>query len=181
MPFGFGWPEFTILLLFVAVAVGSIVLMTKADKEPRSPSSFSTYRSTDTSGDDKDAMPANAAPYNPEEPKETMMTDESWSQGRLAPERLSPGTGARYIHEYLRVATIAESKGALGMGMAQEKASPYSVDRVEAHLNSRAEEGWRLVSMEPHWWHERQAISGAMSITRPLAIVGWYLTFERRE
>ena len=79
------------------------------------------------------------------------MTDESWSQGRLAPERLSPGTGARYIHEYLRVATIAESKGALGMGMAQEKASPYSVDRVETHLNSRAEEGWRLVSMEPHW------------------------------
>ena len=109
------------------------------------------------------------------------MTDESWSQGRLAPERLSPGTGARYIHEYLRASTIAESKGGFGMGMAQEKASPYSVDRVEAHLNSRAKEGWRLVSMEPHWWHERQTISGAMSITRPLAIVGWYLTFERRE
>ena len=180
MPFGFGWPEFTILLI-VAAVVGGIVLMFRADKEPRFPSLFSTYSSTDRSGDDKDAMPANAAPYNPEESKETMMTDESWSQGRLAPERLSPGTGTRYIHEYLRVATIAESKGGFGMGTAQEKASPYSVDRVEAHLNSRAEEGWRLVSMEPHWWYERQVISGASSITRPLAIVGWYLTFERRE
>ena len=180
MPFGFGWPEFTILLI-VAAVVGGIVLMFRADKEPRFPSSFSTYSSTDRSGDDKDAMPANAAPYNHEEPKETMMTDESWSQGRLAPERLSPGTGTHYIHEYLRASTIAESKGGFGMGMAQEKASPYSVDRVESHLNSRAEEGWRLVSMEPHWWHERQVISAAMSITRPLAIVGWYLTFERRE
>ena len=64
------------------------------------------------------------------------------------------------------------------MGTAQEKASPYFADRVEAHLNERAEEGWRLVSMEPHWRYERQVISGA---TRPLAIVGWYLTFERRE
>ena len=109
------------------------------------------------------------------------MADESWSQGRLAPERISPGTGARYIHEYLRVSTITESKGGFGMGTAQEKASPYSADWVEAHLNERAEEGWRLVSMEPHWWYERQVISGAVSITRPLAIVGWYLTFERRE
>ena len=107
--------------------------------------------------------------------------DESWSQGRLAPETLSQGKGTRYIHEYLRAATITEAKGAFGVGMAQEKASPYSVEKVEAHLNRRAEDGWRLVSMEPHWWHERQAISGAMAITRPLAIVGWYLTFERRE
>ena len=87
-------------------------------------------------------------------------------------------TSARYIHEYLRTSTIAESKGGFGMGTAQEKASPYFADRVEAHLNERAEEGWRLVSMEPHWRYERQVISGA---TRPLAIVGWYLTFERRE
>ena len=105
---------------------------------------------------------------------------ESWGQGRFAPERLSPGKGARYIHEYLRAATITEAK-ALGMGMAQERASLYPVEKVESHLNSRAEEGWRLVSMEPHWWHERQVISAAMSITRPLAIVGWYLTFERKE
>ena len=105
---------------------------------------------------------------------------EAWSQGRLAPERLSPGTGAQYIHEYLRAATISRNE-ALGVGTAQEKASLYPVEKVEAHLNSRAKEGWRLVSMEPHWWHERQVISGAMSITRPLAIVGWYLTFERKE
>ena len=112
---------------------------------------------------------------------ESLELDESWSQGRLAPEQLSTGQGAHYIHEYLRVATIAERIGALGMGAAQEKASPYDVETVEAHLNHRAKDGWRLVSMEPHWWYERQVISGAMSVTRPLAIVGWYLTFERRE
>ena len=111
---------------------------------------------------------------------ESLDLDESWSQGRLAPERLSLGQGAHYIHEYLRVATIAGRK-VLGMGTAQEKASPYDVETIEAHLNYRAKDGWRLVSMEPHWWYERQAISGAMSITRPLAIVGWYLTFERGE
>ena len=106
-------------------------------------------------------------------------TDESWSQGRLAPETLSRGEG-RYIHEYLRASTVDEVKGAFGMGMAQERASAYPAAKIEEHLNRRDGEGWCLVSMEPHWWYERQGISGAMSITRPLAIVGWYLTFERR-
>lgn len=172
MPFGLGWPEFAILLVISAVAAGLLALASRASKSPRFHSSFPTERSEDTNA-------AATLRYNHEETKEAMMADESWSQGRLTPERLSPGTGARYIHEYLRVATIAEHKGGLGMGAAQEKASPYSVEKVEAHLNRRAEQGWQLVSMEPHWWHERQVISGAMSITRPLAIVGWYLTFER--
>lgn len=174
MPFGLGWPELTILLVISAVAAGLLALASRASKSSRFPSSFPIERSDG----------ANAAAtlrYNPEEQKEAMMADESWSQGRLAPESLSAGTGAHYIHEYLRVATIAEHKGGLGMGAAQEKASPYSVEKVEAHLNRRAEQGWLLVSMQPHWWHERQVISGAMSIARPLAIVGWYLTFERGE
>ena len=106
------------------------------------------------------------------------MVDESWSQGRLQPEVISEGKGGRYIHDYLRASSIEQSKGGFGMGAAQEKASSYPRKRVEDHLNWRASRGCRLVSMEPHWWYEQQVVSGALSITRPLAIVGWYLTFE---
>lgn len=107
------------------------------------------------------------------------MADETWSQGRLKPENLSEGAeGGRYLHDYLRASSVEQSKGAFGLGAAQEVASSYPRKRIEEHLNQRAEEGWKLLSMEPHWWYEQQAISGAMSVTRPLAIVGWYLTFE---
>lgn len=67
----------------------------------------------------------------------------------------------------------------MGMGLPQEVATRYPEKDVQAQLNSRASSGWKLVSMEPHWYYERAYISAAMSITRPLAITGWYLTFER--
>ena len=117
-----------------------------------------------------------------EDSKSDRITDESWSKGRLAQETLSRGAGSQeqaFIHEYLRACAIENFKS-WGVGQGQEVASPYPAQEIEAHLNKRDAEGWRLVSMEPHWWYEQQAISGAMSITRPLAIVGWYLTFEKR-
>ena len=104
--------------------------------------------------------------------------DESWSQGRLGPSVISQAKGERYLHEYLRASTVSREK-ALGVGSAREIASNYPANKVEDHLNQRDAEGWRLLSMEPHWWYEEQGVSMAMSIAKPLAIVGWYLTFER--
>ena len=107
------------------------------------------------------------------------MANEEWSQGRLAGAVLSQGaeSGDGYIHEYIRACGIEERKAF--MGAAQEVASRYPAIEVQSHLNRRYKEGWRLMVMEPHWWYERQVTSGAESITRPLAIVGWYLTFSR--
>ena len=107
------------------------------------------------------------------------MTDAAWRPVRLAPEMLSGGTD-RYIHEYVRASTVEQARGAFGLAAGRERASSYPAASIEEHLNKRDREGWRLVSMEPHWWYERQFIGGATSVARPLAIVGWYLTFERR-
>ena len=92
----------------------------------------------------------------------------------LTPEKLTQRAEEQcsYIHEYLRASAVEQFKGAFGLGAAQEVASPYPAGKVEEHLNKRAEQGRQLLSMEPHWWYEQQAISGAMSIARPLAIVG---------
>ena len=86
---------------------------------------------------------------------------------------------ARYIHEYVTASVIKEERRILGLGAPEEYASKYPERQIQTHLNKRASEGWRLVIMEPHWYYGRQYISAAMSITRPLAIIGWYLTFER--
>ncbi len=85
----------------------------------------------------------------------------------------------KYIHEFIRASSVTQEKGAFGLGMPKEVASSYPREQIESHLNLRVREGWRLVSMEPHWWHELKGISAAMAITRPLAIIGWYLTFEK--
>lgn len=110
--------------------------------------------------------------------REGVMADASWHQVRLAPEALSGGRG-RYIHEYVRASTI-EQAHASGLAAGRERASSYPAARIEEHLNKRDSEGWRLVSMEPHWWYERQLTGGTAPVSRPLAIIGWYLTFERR-
>lgn len=84
-----------------------------------------------------------------------------------------------YVHEFIRASAIGEERGAFGMGMPKETATSYPAKEIEAHLNRRASEGWKLVSMEPNWYYEVKGVSGALSVTRPLAITGWYLTFER--
>jgi len=126
--------------------------------------------------------------YRSKHLEESPSSDKQWSQGRLAHEQISTSTntpttdsqgGFHYVHEFIRASTVTEKENILGLGVPQEIATPYPSDEVEAHLNKRGQEGWNLISMEPHWWHERQAISLAMSITRPLAVVGWYLTFSR--
>ncbi len=110
--------------------------------------------------------------------REDVMADASWRQVRLAPEVLSDGAG-RYIHEYVRASTI-EQTHAFGLAAGRERAGSYPAARIEKHLNDRDRQGWRLVSIEPHWWYERQIAGGAMPTSRPLAIIGWYLTFEKR-
>ena len=66
------------------------------------------------------------------------------------------------------------------MGAPKEDAGECPDQRIQAHLNQRASEGLRLVFKEPHCRYGREYISAAMSITRPLAILGWHLTFENR-
>ena len=126
--------------------------------------------------------------YRSKHLEQSPSSGKQWSQGRLAHEQIStsantPTTdsqgGFHYVHEFIRASTVTEKQNPMGLGVPQEIATPYPRDEVEAHLNKRGQEGWNLISMEPHWWHERQAISLAMSITRPLAVVGWYLTFSR--
>ena len=85
-----------------------------------------------------------------------------------------------FVHEFVEASRI-ESKEAFGIGPSQEVATVYPEADLESHLDERSRDGWELFSMEPHWYYERQYISGAMSITRPLAIVGWYLTWLRSE
>ncbi len=100
-------------------------------------------------------------------------------QSALPPKPAITEDNTRYTHEYLRACAIKEERSMLGMGAPKEHASNYPSREIQAHLNRRASEGLRLAFMEPHWYYGREYISAAMSITRPLAIIGWYLTFER--
>jgi hypothetical protein len=84
------------------------------------------------------------------------------------------------IHEFVEASRI-ESHEAFFIGPSKEVATVYPEAALESYLDERLLDGRELVSMEPHWYHEQQHISGAMSITRPLAIVGWYLTWLRSE
>ena len=42
-------------------------------------------------------------------------------------------------------------------------------------------EGWEVISMEPDWYYTEKNISMAMAITKPIAVVGWYITFKHIE
>ena len=42
-------------------------------------------------------------------------------------------------------------------------------------------EGWEVVNMEPDWYYTEKNISLAMSISKPIAVVGWYVTFKKTE
>ena len=89
-------------------------------------------------------------------------------------EPLSPDR--HYLHEWIPASVIGEGK-AYSDGKAT--ASRYPTEAIDRHLNKRDAEGWVLLSMEPHWWYEQKNISLAVAIARPLAIIGWYLTFVR--
>lgn len=84
-----------------------------------------------------------------------------------------------YRHQYAETATVSEER-AFGLGAAKEVASQYDFKGLQDTLNSMAGEGWELLSMEPNWYYEQKNISGAAAIARPLAIIGWYLTFKRQ-
>lgn len=84
-----------------------------------------------------------------------------------------------YRHQFAETATISEER-AFGLGAPKEVASRYDLNSLQNILNRMAGEGWELLSMEPHWYYEQKNISGAAAIARPLAIIGWYLTFKRQ-
>lgn len=83
-----------------------------------------------------------------------------------------------YRFGYVPAAVITEER-AFGLGAPKEVASSHDFQKVHETLNAEGEEGWELVNMEPDWHYAREHISGAMSITRPLAVKGWYMTFKR--
>lgn len=120
----------------------------------------------------------NALPPKPGRPAPTVDMQKIRPQRIEEEEEEADASQPQYIHEYLSASTITEER-VLGIGAPKEKASVYPFRAIQAHLNKRASDGLRLAFMEPHWHYGREYISAAMSITRPLAIIGWYLTFEK--
>lgn len=86
-----------------------------------------------------------------------------------------------YIHVFISASNIKEERGLMGFGVPKEIATDYPSKEIETTINKYASDGWELVSFEPHWYYGKEAISMAMSVTRPLAIVGWYATFKRQK
>lgn len=85
-----------------------------------------------------------------------------------------------YKHNYFRTASITKKGGFMGEG-GREVASEYDSKGLEDYLNVMSSNGWEVISMEPDWYYTEKNISMAMSITKPIAIVGWYITFKRLE
>ena len=83
------------------------------------------------------------------------------------------------FRSYIKASSVSEEKK-FGVGTPKEVASRYPTRDIQLHLNHRGSDGWSLIKMEPDWHYERVYISLAMSITRPLAIVGWFLTFSKQ-
>ena len=102
-------------------------------------------------------------------------------------ETLSNKVASRqtYIHEYVEACTLTQilnyGRGISDVdGMAGQMAVEYPAQKLEEHINKRASEGWNLAFMEPHWHHESR-YGYEEGFARPLAIVGWYLTFKRKK
>lgn len=91
---------------------------------------------------------------------------------------MTKATKWEYQFGYVHAAVITEER-AFGLGAAKEVASSHDFEKVREVLNVSGGVGWELVDMEPDWHYAREHISGAMSITRPLAVKGWYMTFKR--
>ena len=168
-----------LIVISVIVIVGVVVVAIALVSDTRTSQATKETRSEGVVPRSIDRLEDRGQSVSPSEP---------WSQGRLAREQISTSantpiadseSASEYLHEYIRASTIKEEKGMMGVGLAQEVATAFPREEIETHLNKRGLEGWKLINMEPHWWYERQQISLAMSVTRPLAIVGWYLTFSR--
>ena len=82
-----------------------------------------------------------------------------------------------YKHSYFQTASISKKGGFLGEG-GQEVASEYDCKGLEDYLNAMSSDGWEVIGMEPDWYHTEKNISMAMSIVKPIAVVGWYITFK---
>ncbi len=89
-----------------------------------------------------------------------------------------------YIHEYVEACTLTqvadyEREISREDGTAGLKAIDYPAQKLEEHINKRASQGWKVAFMEPHWHYESR-YGFDVGFARPLAVVGWYLTFKRR-
>ncbi len=91
-------------------------------------------------------------------------------------------TRQTYIHEYVEACTLTQvlDYGRSLSDTEGDKAIEYPAQKLEEHINMRASMGWTLVFMEPHWHHESK-YGFDVGFARPLAVVGWYLTFKRKK
>lgn len=55
----------------------------------------------------------------------------------------------------------------------------YKAEKIEKELQALGDDGWEVVSMEPHWFWERSNGHTSPETARPKAITGWYCTFKR--
>jgi len=83
-----------------------------------------------------------------------------------------------YMHEYIEVSSVSKIDR-LKLGFAQEVANEYHDYQLEHRLNEFGRAGWRVINMEPDWHWAKINVSMSMAITRPISVVGWYLTFSR--
>lgn len=81
-----------------------------------------------------------------------------------------------YKHVYV---SASKAKDKVGWGTSAD-VTTYPVYEIQDTLNDLGQQGWELLTMEPHWFYERVGISMAVEIARPKAITGWYCTFRRR-
>lgn len=102
------------------------------------------------------------------------------------PAELNPSGGNghheirwEYKHVFLSTAKAVElEEGSEKVSRGQAK--PYKAEKIEKDLQALGDEGWEVVSMEPHWFWERLNGHTSPETGRPKAITGWYCTFKRR-
>ena len=82
-----------------------------------------------------------------------------------------------YKHEYFGNTAQVSRKPLVG----EEVVGPYNNKALENHLNKMFADGWEVISMEPDWHYGAIGVSMVHEIAKPLAIVGWYITFKRRQ
>ena len=87
----------------------------------------------------------------------------------------------RWLYKHIHLpAARAEERPDSVFGGARPEVGPYPYREIEEALNRLGQEGWELVSMEPHWFFEQVDMGAAREISRPRAITGWHCTFKRQ-